>query len=247
MTKTFRSAGDLGDIIYSLPVVRALGGGIFYIEASQVTRQCLTRDKWAGIDLLLRKQPYIADVREWRGEVTEVCLNDFRPRLFARLRKGYDFKKSLADWMLETHLVPATAKDKAWLTVEPRPVAPVVINRTGTGRRQCNVYHNPQFPWHRVWQKYRDKAVFIGLPEEHEVFCNVIGDIRYERTDSLLDAARVIAGCDLFIGNQSCPHAIAEGLKKRIVLEVWPGGPNCLFEREGVVHGWDHKVKLPEL
>lgn len=245
--KTFRSAGDLGDIVYSLPTVRALGGGVFYIEASQYTRQCLTRDRWAGIDRLLKAQPYITDVLEWRGQVVDVNLNDFRPRLVSRLSKGFDFKKSLADWMMETHGVPVIQKDRAWLNVEANRVAPVVINRTGCGRRQCNVYHNPSFPWHRAWEKYRQSAVFIGLEAEWEVFCNVIGEVPYHKTADLMDAAQVIAGCDLFVGNQSCPHAIAEGLKKRILLEVWIGGPNCLFERPGVVHGWDHRVQLPEV
>ena len=31
---SFRHSGKLGDIIYSLPAVRALGGGIFYVDAS---------------------------------------------------------------------------------------------------------------------------------------------------------------------------------------------------------------------
>jgi len=62
-----------------------------------------------------------------------------------------------------------------------------------------------------------------------------------------LDLAQVISGADLFIGNQSCAYAIAEGLKKRAVLEVCTWLPNCLFHRPDVTHGWDFGTKLPDL
>lgn len=32
MAKTFKHSGDLGDIIFALPAVRALGGGILYLD-----------------------------------------------------------------------------------------------------------------------------------------------------------------------------------------------------------------------
>ena len=32
MVKTFLHSGDLGDIIYSLPTIRKLGGGILYLD-----------------------------------------------------------------------------------------------------------------------------------------------------------------------------------------------------------------------
>jgi len=98
-----------------------------------------------------------------------------------------------------------------------------------------------------VWSKYKDQAVFVGTPEEHKVFCATCGVIPFYPTLNLAEAARVISGCDLFIGNQSAPHAIAEGLKKRIILEVWPAGANCLIFREGVIHGWNEEIQLPEV
>lgn len=245
---SFRTAGDIGDIVYQMPAIRAFGGGIVLIEAATYTRQMLTPDKWFGIDLLLKAQPYIHDVREWRhGEQASINLNDFRSRLFRAIRMNQDKEKSLADWVLETHGIPLNAKDEAWISVNPNPVAKVVFNRTGTGRLPQHVYHNQRFPWHRVWKKYGKDAVFIGTPDEYEVFRNVCGEVPYHHTPNLMDAAKVIAGSELFVGNQSVCHAIAEGLKKRILLEVWPQGPNTLFFRDGVVHGWDQTVVLPEL
>lgn len=245
---TFRHAGDLGDIIYSLPVVKHFGGGEFLIEPAPYTRVFLTRDKWCGIDLLLSQQDYITGVRGFRiGEYATFNLNDFRSAMNEMMRQKRYMDKSLCDWMLETHKVPLSARNVPWLNVEPTRVAEVVINRSGAGRPHNSCYHNWKFPWHRVWSKYVGQAVFIGNKAEHEMFCDTCGDIAYYPTANLLEAARVIAGSELFIGNQSVCHAIAEGLKKRIILEVWPQGPNCLFFRDNVTHFWEGNLNLPDL
>lgn len=247
-----RHAGDLGDIIYSLPVARALAHGqpiAFLIEAATYTRQELFPPRWCGIDLLLLEQPYIQDVRMFQpGESVNYNLNDFRARLFMALKQGIGRDKHLAHWMCEAHGAPYTCVEPPWLEMkEPIKAARVIFSRAGAGRPSHQVYQNPAFPWHYVWEKYRKDAVFIGTELEHEFFCGTCGRIDHYKTKDLHEAARVIAGCDLFIGNQTATHAIAEGLKKRIVLEVWKEGPNCIIHRPGVVHGWDQWVKLPDL
>lgn len=229
---TFRCAGDIGDCIFAMPVIRYHGGGILFCEAASYTRQKLTWDKWQVVVPLLRAQPYIKDVREWSGQHCDYNLNDFRSSMFKALRRPNtpDISKSLCDWMLEAHGVPVTDKDEAWITVEPKAEAVVVFNRSSR-------YHNPQFPWQSIVDRYRDNACFIGLQQEYAAFTNLYGHVRYAPTNDFLEAAQVIEGCNLFVGNQSACHAIAEGLKKNIILEVWPGGPNCLFYRPGVIHG----------
>ena len=42
--------------------------------------------------------------------------------------------------------------------------------------------------------------------------------------------AQVISGCKMFIGNQSFPFSIAEALKTKRVLEVFPQCPNVIVE-----------------
>jgi len=248
----FRHAGDLGDILYSLPVLRALCGGqpsALLIEATHYTRQCLTRDKWCGIDELLMRQPYIADVRPYNpGEGVTINLNDFRARLHMSMKAGIGKDKHLTHWMCEAHGVPHACMDSAWLHIEdPIKAARVVFVRSGPGRLPQHVYQNPAFPWHLVWKKYGNEAVFVGTEGEYEIFRVTCGDVPHYKTKTLLEAARVIAGCELFVGNQTATHAIAEGLKKNVLLEVWREGPNCIVNRPGVVHGWDNWVKLPEL
>ena len=234
--------------------MKFFGGGAFFIEAANYTRKVLTPDNWLGIDRLLKAQDYIVDVQPWdRSIYVNYNLNDFRSRLFHTIRKAagrYDWPgkdKHLTHWMCEAHSVPYEVLNEKWLTVEPNRVAPVVVSRAGPGREHHHVYQNPSFPWHKVWKKYGKQAVFIGTPVEHAVFCASCGEVKYQPTADLYEAARVISGCDLFIGNQSCPHAIAEGLKKNIILEVWEAGPNCLVYRPGVIHGRKHDMELPDL
>lgn len=245
--RSFKTAGDRGDILAALPAVRALGGGIIYIEAVHWTRDYLTPNRWCGIDRILRAQPYVADVREFRGEPIEFNLNDWRERLRIAMFKRQHLDKNLADWQLEQYGLNPDEKKQPWLAIEPKKIARVVFSRSGAGRPSHYTYHNPRFPWHYIWEKYRKDAVFVGTEDEHKIFCATCGTVGHVVTKDLYEAAQVISGCDLFVGNQSCPFWIAEGMKKRLVLEVWPNGPNCLTNRVGAVMGFDENVELPDL
>lgn len=244
---TFRHAGDAGDIIYALPAIKYFGRGLLYIESAPYTRVPMTPDKWNGLDLLLKAQPYIADVKPWNREATDWNCNDFRSVMVRQLRQGIGKDRHLSDWLALAFRIPLTIKDDPWLTVEPSRVARVVINRAGAGRPAHQQYYGKDFPWGKVLEKYGKDAVFIGTPLEHQVFCAAQGKVPYYPTATLLEAARVIAGADLCVLNQSSCGAIAEALKKPILLEVWHQGPNTLVHRDGVIHGWDHNVELPYL
>jgi hypothetical protein len=99
-------------------------------------------------------------------------------------------------------------------------------------------YHNPLFPWKEVLEKYAGSVLMIGTHEEHEDLVSETGrkDVLHYETIDLLHAAAVIAGSSLFIGNQSCCFAIAEGLKHNAIQETWVEGPDCIFRRQNVRH-----------
>ena len=76
---SFKHSGDLGDIIFSLPAVRALGGGVLYLDpegghgSSLVNtlpagRTKLNREAILGITPVLLRQGYVKEVRMWAGE-----------------------------------------------------------------------------------------------------------------------------------------------------------------------------------
>lgn len=247
-TWTMKSAGDVGDAIFGMPVMRHYGKVIVYLEAANYTRVPLTPANWRGIDRILKAQPYIADVLEWKRENVDVNLNDFRATMFRFVRNRHHIDRHIADWTAMACNLPTTIKDEPWLTIpDPVTVAPVVISRSGPGRPAHAVYHGNAFPWGQALKKYSKNAVFVGTELEHEVFQAQFGDIHWHQTPSLYEVAQVIAGCQLFLGNQSSPNAIAQGLGTPAILEVWGNGPNCLHFRKNSQNVWDHKANLPDL
>lgn len=253
MLRKFRHAGDVGDIIYSLPAVRQLvqpnGKAVLYIESAPYTRERLTKNNWRGIDKILKAQSYVADVLEWNANIpTHYNLNDFRSWMQRSLRQGQGKETHLSDWVAMAHRLPTTIKDTQWIAIEPMPIARVVINRAGPGRPPQSQYFNHEFPWRKVLERYGKDAVFIGTELEHQVFSSVHGEIPHYKTPSLYEAAQVISGADLVVGNQSCCVALAESMKKRIVLEVWLAGQNSsVIDPPRVTLGYNSKVELPDL
>lgn len=246
---TYRSAGDLGDTVMQCCAIKALGGGTLCLHAERWTREPMTEAKVESLRSLLITQPYIEDVRWLRtGEVADVNLNDFRAAYFRDFRSpNFPKQRNLCEWILRTHGCDPAEQNKQWLNVVPNPVARVVINRTGPGRQATHVYQNGRFPWRRIVEEYMGNIAFVGTPVEHEYFVRHFGRVPRLPTTNLLDLARVIAGAELFIGNQSCAYAIAEGLKRSAILEVCPWLPNCLFHRPEVIHGWNGDIDLPPL
>jgi hypothetical protein len=110
-------------------------------------------------------------------------------------------------------------------------------------------YHNWNFVpvWKRMWERYRGETVFVGSPGEHADFCWYVGPVPHYPTKDYLELAQVIAGCDLFVGNQSSPFWVAEALKKQVVLEACLSCQNCHFERNGFTYGVNDSTRLPDL
>lgn len=230
----FSHTGELGDIIYGLPAIRACGGGILYVWRA-TDRHCrMRKEHYTAIRPLILQQSYIHDVRWWDTWQAKDCpLNQFRRNLWPG--------RTIAQAQLTAVGKPHSEAERAWLTVDrAERVAPVIFARGGRWR-------NPQFPWRRVYEKYGKDAVFLGTLEEWEDFTRAVGPVAYRRTDDLLEAARIIAGADLIVSNQSCLYAIAEGLKKPAVVEIDLDHDNCRFNRPNVVHGESATVELPDL
>ena len=58
--KTFKHSGKCGDIIFSLPTIEMMGGGILYIPEHSPIGQNI----YSNMKPLLEKLPYIHEVRE---------------------------------------------------------------------------------------------------------------------------------------------------------------------------------------
>ena len=73
-----------------------------------------------------------------------------------------------------------------------------------------------------------------------------IPHLKWIQVNDFLELAGIIAGCKLFIGNQSFPFSIAEGLKVPRILEVYYKAANVIPEGENA-HDFYFQEHLEEL
>jgi 2-polyprenyl-3-methyl-5-hydroxy-6-metoxy-1,4-benzoquinol methylase len=245
---SFFHSGDFGDIIYALPTIKAMGGGSLFIGPSvqHKTRLSMTAEHVEVMRPLLEMQPYIHELSfvEKAPEI-DIDLNQFREYLLTEHTKMAEGARrlNLAEAHLYTFKVPLDACQSAWLTIDtPTELNdyPVLIHRSPRWR-------NSDFPWAKIMERHGKRAAFVGLPSEYNAFVADWGYLTYLPTKDFLELARLIAGCRLYIGNQSLPYAICEGLKHDSMLEVWLEGPNCIFNRRNAIYGESAIVHIPKL
>lgn len=248
--RTFYHSGDAGDIVYALLAVKIMGGGKVYLGADPhikydvKTRVKLSHDAFCNIAELVRSQPYVqgcsyADVYP-EGEI-DVNLNEFRIWLIDHQSGNYWNSPSFSSTMslCRVHLkvfgIDNVDETIPWISASPIavPGRPIVVARSKR-------YNNHRFPWKEISSCYRDKMFFVGTDDEYVVWkqkSEIFDDsVPHIKTKTLSEVASFIAGSKLFIGNQSCPGAIAEGLKIPLVQESWDHDPNCMFERQNALY-----------
>lgn len=255
---TFKHSGDLGDIIWSLPAVKALGGGTLYLDSdggwdepcvnnallfrggrgqSGRTRTTkLSQEMITSITPVLMQQPYITSVIEWSGQAVEANLDTFRIYV--------SDDRTLVSSHCEAMVVPEPPVTEPWMFMASAPSkAPIVssdyvhLERTILLSRSLRYHGNDEF-WIGLRPDVQERACFVGLPFEYEVFTRVFPHIKvpYYETPTLLDLFRAVASCERTITNQGLVHCFAEALKKPVVLEVYRGSRRCVFERPGAVY-----------
>ena len=232
--KTFKHSGDMGDIIYSLPTIRSLGGGILYLDINNSIADHFTKKYFDILRPLILSQPYIQEVQIWSGEPINHNLDLFRTNASGKQVDLSFF--NLCEAHLDRFNLDKNLKDEQWLFVD-FPLKYEEEFRTIIFARSAR-YHNNDFNWNTIVNEYGRSAFFVGIQSEYDDFIKQYNckNIPFKETKDLLNLARYIAGSELFVGNQSCPYAIAEGMKKNTILEVCSYSPNCLFERPNARH-----------
>jgi hypothetical protein len=223
MSTSFGTYGDCGDTIYLCPSMRLKGSVTLYARDGLRPHDPFTA-RLPLIAPLLEAQDYIEAVLPWNGEQIDHDASFFRDA-------GHPFGVTLASLQAEwLGLTPNL--HSPWLTVTPDPWTPIVINRTTR-------YRNHFFPWDALVATFGKEMLFLGHPYEYEDFCRDFGRIGYLPTANLLKAAEVIAGSELFIGNQSSCYAIAEALKHNSIQETDLSTPDCIYVRPNAIHCHD--------
>jgi len=228
--------GDLGDAVFLLGIIRQIPDGphTLCLRYGNSTKYRTAADIQRLYDLiapLAVSQSYIAEVKiieptdpvDWASEKFRENGLFFAP--------GESLMQAHLNNLITTHGIGRDfSLTEPWLTVEPDTHATgrVLINRTDR-------YRNHLFNWGDVVRHYGHRLMFIGLPHEHQDFCNQFGKVIFIPTSTMLDVAELIAGSDLFIGNQSSANAINEGLKHRSIQETCLDIPDCVFGRDNGV------------
>lgn len=233
--------GDYGDVIQGMSIFKEIGKvRLFYRDANHLCKRIVHR--MPVLEPLLRSQPYIVDVVEHVDQVVHWNAGDFRTQ--------HSYTHSLAKAHLlhyrgQKQLPPITPHFNApWITgikADARGFGKVIVNRT-------NRYQNPAFRWRDVVTHYGEAILFVGSPDEHAAFCRDFGNVTYMPTSNLLEAAQLIAGASLFIGNQSACFSIAEAMKRPRCLEVCTWQPDVIVAPDAKLYlSADGALELPPL
>lgn len=235
--------GNAGDIIYALPVIKALfaAGGkranLLLKLGEPLAVSPGDEHPLGGVMLnstivqmlkpLVEAQEYINEVRVFNEDNIHLDLTLFRTAGFP-LDKG-----DIGHWNFFTSGINADLSSP-WLHVKPNMSfsGHIVLARSSR-------YNNALIDF--SFLSGYDNLVFVGVESEYESMKQFVPGLQFRRVSNFLTLAQIIAGCRLFIGNQSFPYSVAEGLKTPRLLETFyqipnvmpsgPGGYDFYFQR----------------
>ncbi len=241
------TVGDIGDLVYLLNIVRQIPDAphTLILRPSGSTKaktRALVEVMFRFLEPLVNAQPYISDfVIGTDSTEADWASEGFRRRFFT---PGETLMQAHLNHLVETKGIgKGFTSHEPWLYgVKPdsRSNGRVVVNLTGR-------YRNPHFDWRQVVAHYGGRILFVGLPIEHEGFCKAYGHVDHCPTNDLLEVARLIAGSELFMGNQSCAYACAEGLKHRSIQETSLELPDCVYGRPNATYCGTGECLLPDI
>lgn len=223
---TYAISGDLGDLIYSLRICFEVNDpNSTYFLVDRPFTKAWTQPRLNALVPLVEAQPYIG--RAIHGEYLSEPSHDFTDFR----RGGHPYLVNLPDMMADWLGINTPLPYRPWLTApNPIPSTRPIFHRSPR-------YHNPLFPLEQVFERFN--PVCVGLPSEHKLVEEELGRcVDFMETDNYLDLANRIAGCPLFIGNQSSPAAIAIGLGIPTILETCDWVPDCIYTNAPVCYSF---------
>lgn len=227
MSKVGAVTGGIGDIVYSIPVMRKLGITTVYVKENfyppglgSMYTVCKPLLEHQGIECLPTSGAYPSSVFEpglrydydldaWR------CMSG-RDRVHIIKNMCLFYRVSIQGWN----------EPWLWNVAAPGYLKYNLVFLTQRWRE------NSRVDWKQVIDKYglrKEQTLFMGHPEDYERWKADHGIyFRYDTPD-LLHMAYAIAGCEALYCNQGVALTIAQGLGKPYWLEVKPGKSNTLM------------------
>jgi hypothetical protein len=226
----FKHSGNAGDIIYSIPTAYAIAKhasihyhlslgmkGVYGKSPHPLGNLMLNEKMVQMLTPLLTTQPQIAScIIHQPTDKIDVDMDLMRSHPIS-MGAGH-----IARWYFYVFAVNADL-GKPWLFAKEDETVKdhIVIARSQR-------YRAPGISYSFL-KKYKH-LTFVGVEQEWKEMREMLPTIEYRPVKDFLELAQVINGSRLFIGNQSFPFSIAEGLKTKRILEVYWRAPNVIPE-----------------
>lgn len=200
-------------------------GAKYSITDSQGEPVTMNQMVFDAVRPLLLSQEYIEDFREWNGEEIDFNLDAIREQ---PVTTPYG---CINRWPFYVWPDMATDLSKPWIGFTTPACIPEAENKILINRTER--YNNPLVSYNFL-NKYKEHVLFLGLPNEYEVFCkqNKL-TIPHIKLNDYYEIASAMLSCKFYIGNQSSLFQVAEGLKVPRVLEVCRDIPNVIGSGPG--------------
>jgi len=220
----FKHSGATGDLIFSLPTIRAMGGGDLYIFPYDIQRAL-------SIAPLIRLQPYINKCFV-TDEIPEDCVN------LDKFRETAGHHTNLIRCHLKAQGLTDESWTDGWLTL---PQTDAYINHTfsviNTGQNYCD----PNFDWKKEVDyllSISEKVYYLGYESEFNELQSKFNTGAEFFECEFKTAAELIEKAVMFTGGYSALSTIAMGLGRRYRLVQAPGHTcsSLLMERETIVN-----------
>ncbi|MGA8027946.1 MAG: hypothetical protein WB992_12460, partial [Bryobacteraceae bacterium] len=227
--RTAIHSGNAGDLLYSLPSVRALGVRHLFLNVYRDPdpNWKLTHESAMGLAPLLLAQDYIDRVTVVTAGVplqsvdpecigVDYILDQFRNQDFTQMHLMHSYALAMK------------------VEIDPNePFLSVPLAANGS-HADLVIASTPRYrllseEFIRQIALYFGNIVILALPEEWRVISGTSGEVRKCR--DFLEMAQIINGSGLFVGNPSLASAVAEGLKVPriidlpVVANAFPIGP----------------------
>ena len=239
---SFLHSGHLGDIIYSLPLIKEIAKNSkcdLYLEVNKEIpkeandlghpfgRYFLSQNATYKLIPLIKKQNYISSVQAYNKEEIDINLN-----LFRDLPRSFHAQVHSSRWYFHLTGIHGDLLNPS-IEIEPHKIIKNRIIIMRSLRRQNKLIS------YNFLNKY-ENPLFLGLKDEYEHLKREVKNLEYYDCTDFYELASIIKSSKIFIGNLSFGYALAESIKVKRLLEtganlplVYPNGKNaydCYFQ-----------------
>ncbi len=225
--KKFKHSGQSGDLVFSLAAIKSFNedstlylnldvkANLYHGAKNPLGDVYLNKKMFEFMEPFLIHQEYISNVSIFDNQKVDADLDQFRtvpvsPAMGSLVKRYFLFIHNYIDLTLP------------WLKNEKN------ISELNDKILVCRSerYRNENINY--AFLNTQKNVVFCGIDDEWEDFRRWVPKSERIVANNCLELSNYINSCKFFIGNQSMPFAIAEGLKKDRLLEICSFAPNVI-------------------